>query len=65
MWRMFVVTDSPFFGSIYSFLVKYEKKFYRFIFTFYNTGTKIKIYKFSYDDVLDLELEESLKLYTK
>jgi hypothetical protein len=51
--------------AIYSYLVKYEKKFYRFIFIFYNTGAKVNIYKFAYDDVLDLELEESLKLYVQ
>jgi hypothetical protein len=51
--------------AIYSYLVKYEKKFYRFVFTFYKTEGKVNIYKFAYDDVLDLELEESIKLYTQ
>ena len=51
--------------AIYSYLVKYEKKFYRFVFTFYNTGTKVSIYKFAYDDILDIELEESIKLYVQ
>lgn len=51
--------------AIYSYLVKYEKKFYRFIFIFYNTGTKVNIYRFGYDNALDLELEESLKLYVQ
>jgi len=51
--------------AIYSYLVKFEKKFYRFIFIFYNTGTRVSIYKFAYDDVLELELEESLKLYVQ
>lgn len=49
--------------SIYSYLVKYEKKFYRFVFMFYNNGKRTKIYKFLYDDSIDVELEESLKLY--
>lgn len=51
--------------AIYSYLVKYKKKFYRFIFIFYKTGEEVNIYKFAYDDVLDLELEESLKLYVQ
>jgi hypothetical protein len=50
--------------SVYSYLAKYEKKFYRFWFMFYNNGSKIAIYKFRFDDDLDAELEESLKLYT-
>jgi len=50
--------------SVYSYLAKYEKKFYRFWFMFYNNGSKITIYKFRFDDDLDAELEESLKLYT-
>ena len=49
--------------AMYSFLVRYEKKYYRFIFEFYNNGTSIKIYKFRFDDALDIEIEESLKLY--
>lgn len=48
---------------VYSYLVKYEKKFYRFVFTFYNVNETPIIYKFVFDDNLDLELEESLKLY--
>jgi hypothetical protein len=49
--------------AIYSYLVKYEKKFYRFVFVFYNNGIKIKIYKFLFDDTVEIEIEESLKLY--
>jgi hypothetical protein len=49
--------------AIYSYLVKYDKKFYRFVFEFYNNGVKTKIYKFLFDDNLEIELEESLKLY--
>ena len=51
--------------AIYSYLVKYEKKYYRFTFIYYKPAEKINIYKFSYDDELNLELEESLKLYTQ
>jgi hypothetical protein len=49
--------------AIYSYLVKYKIKFYRFIFIFYNPDGQIKIFKFAYDDAADVELEESLKLY--
>lgn len=49
--------------GVYSYFVKYEKKFYRFIFTFYNNGSQVKIYKFSFDDVIDVELEEAIRLY--
>ena len=48
---------------IYSYLVKYEKKFYRYIFMFYNNGEKCVPYKFLFDNSIDVELEESLKLY--
>jgi hypothetical protein len=50
--------------AMYSYLVKYERKFYRFLFEFYNNGNGGKIYKFKFDDNLDLEMEESIKLYT-
>lgn len=49
--------------AAYSYLVKYDKKFYRFIFVFYNNGINTKIYKFLFDDTAELEVEESLKLY--
>ncbi len=49
--------------AVYSYLVKYETKFYRFIFVFYNNDQEIALYKFSFDDNLSLELEESIKLY--
>jgi hypothetical protein len=48
--------------AIYSYLVKYEKKFYRFVFIFYRTYT-VNIFKFSFDDEIDFELEQALKLY--
>jgi hypothetical protein len=50
--------------AIYSYLAKYEKRFFRFIFIFYNNNRSIKLYKFLFDDDLDLELENSLKLYS-
>lgn len=49
--------------AAYSYLVKYDKKFYRFLFVFYNNGLVTKLYKFSFDDDADSELEESIKLY--
>jgi len=49
--------------AIYSYLVKYDKKFYRFVFVFYNNGVHTKIYKFLFDDTVEIEVEESLKLY--
>lgn len=49
--------------ATFSYLVKFKKKFYRYVFMFYKAREKIVIYKFSYDDALDIELEESLKLY--
>jgi hypothetical protein len=50
--------------AIYSYLVKYEKKFYRFVFTFYRPNKSTIIFKFAYDDLIILELEESLKMYS-
>jgi hypothetical protein len=49
--------------GVYSYLAKYDKKAYRFLFTFYNNGKAVKLYKISFDDTLDLELEEALRLY--
>ncbi|HYF31804.1 MAG TPA: hypothetical protein VD993_11855 [Chitinophagaceae bacterium] len=49
--------------AIYSYLVKYEKKFYRFIFIFYKASDVTRLYKFSYNDMIDLELEEALRLH--
>jgi hypothetical protein len=49
--------------AIYSYLAKYDKKFYRFIFGFYNNGVQTSLFKFSFDDNAEVEIEESLKLY--
>ncbi|RYZ87053.1 MAG: hypothetical protein EOP04_12570 [Proteobacteria bacterium] len=46
---------------LYSYLAKYQTKFYRFNFVFYNNSKAVAIYRFSYDDNLVLELEESMK----
>jgi hypothetical protein len=50
---------------VYSYLVKYEKTCYRYLFTFYNNGSKVKLFKFSFDDNLSSELEEGIKFYIK
>lgn len=49
--------------AVYIYFVKYDKKFYRFTFTFYNNDSVVKIYKFSFDDTIDTEMVESLRLY--
>lgn len=49
--------------AVYSYLIKYELKFYRFLFVFYNNSNVVKLYRFSFDDNIDIELEESLKFY--
>jgi hypothetical protein len=38
--------------GLYIYLVKYEKRFYRFVFTFYNNGKTVKLNKFQFDDYL-------------
>jgi len=48
--------------GLYCYLAKFEKHLYRFIYTFYNNGNAVKLYKFSFDDDLDFELEKSLIL---
>lgn len=48
---------------IFSYLVKYEKMFYRFNFIFYDNGKKCTLHKFVLDDVMTIELEELTKLY--
>jgi hypothetical protein len=46
-----------------SYLAKYEDRFYRFTFTFYDNGASVKLYKFYFDDNLSVEMEEAIKLY--
>ena len=48
---------------IYSYLAKYERQPIRFIFQFYKPGDTWGLHGFSYDDDLDNELEEAVKLY--
>jgi hypothetical protein len=49
--------------GVYSYLVKYEKNFFRFAFTFYNNGNSIRLFKFLFDDNIDAELERSLRFH--
>jgi len=49
--------------AVYIYFVKYDKKFYRFTFTFYNNDSDVKIYKFEFDDTMDSEIVESLRFY--
>lgn len=49
--------------GVYSYLAKYEKKFYRFLFVFYNNGNSVRLFEFSFDDSVTEELKESVKLY--
>lgn len=48
---------------IYSYLVMYKIKFYRFIFIFYKPDDVVLPYKFAFDDNVEFELEESQRLY--
>lgn len=48
--------------SIYSYLVRFERQPVRFVFEFYRPKDKWGLYGFSYDDNLDEELEEVIKL---
>ena len=49
--------------GVYTYFVSYEKRFFRFTFIFYNNGSQVKIYKYSFDDTIDYELEEAIKMY--
>jgi len=51
--------------GVYSYLVKYEKNFFRFAFTFYNNGSSIRLFRFLFDDNLDTELERSIRVHTE
>lgn len=49
--------------GIYTYLVKYINRFYRFTFVFYNNEHTVKLFRFSFDQTPDIELEEGIKLY--
>ena len=50
---------------IYSYLVKHENQPVRFIFMFYKPEDKWELYRFNYDDTMDLELIEAAKINNK
>lgn len=50
--------------GVYSYLVKYERNFFRFAFTFYNNGSSIRLFRFLFDDNIDSELERSIRFET-
>jgi hypothetical protein len=49
--------------AIYSYLVKFDRQPVRFLFEFYKPKEKWGLYSFSYDDNIDDELAEAIKLY--
>ncbi len=51
--------------AIYSYLAKYETRYLRYNFIYYNNGKVVRLYKFHLDDIINLELEESIKMYTE
>ena len=48
---------------LYSYLFKYARQPIRFNFMFYRPEAKWTLYKFTFDDSFDAELEEANKLY--
>jgi len=50
---------------IYSYLVKHENQPVRFIFMFYKPKDQWELYRFNYDDAMDLELIEAAKINNK
>lgn len=49
--------------ALFNYLAKYDRKFYRFTFVFYNNSKKVKIFKLSFDESVAYELEEGQRLY--
>lgn len=49
--------------ALYSYLVKYERQFYRFNFLFYNDGVTMRLHQFSFDDSIEEELETWSQLF--
>lgn len=47
---------------VYSYLVRFDRQPVRFLFQFYKPGDTWGLYSFSYDDQLDIELEDAVKL---
>lgn len=50
---------------IYSYLVKHENQPIRFIFMFYKPQHDWELYRFNYDDAMDMELMEAVKINNK
>jgi len=50
---------------IYSYLVKHENQPVRFIFMFYKPKDQWELYRFNYDDAMDVELIEAAKINNK
>ena len=50
---------------VYSFLVKHENQPVRFTFMFYKPENEWELYRFNYDDAMDLELMEAAKINIK
>jgi len=50
---------------IYSYIVKHENQPVRFIFMFYKPHNDWELYRFNYDDGMDVEMLESVKINNK
>ena len=50
---------------IYSYLVKHENQPIRFIFMFYKPKNDWELYRFNYDDAMDVEMLEAVKINNK
>lgn len=50
---------------IYSYIVKHENQPIRFIFMFYKPHNEWELYRFNYDDGMDAEMLESVKINNK
>lgn len=50
---------------IYSYIVKHENQPVRFIFMFYKPHNDWELYRFNYDDSMDVEMLESVKINNK
>jgi hypothetical protein len=50
---------------LYSFLVKHENQPIRFTFMFYKPQNEWELYRFNYDDAMDIELMEAAKINNK
>jgi hypothetical protein len=48
---------------LYSYLFKYDRQPVRFNFMFYRPEEEWRLYRFTFDDSFDVELEEANKLY--